>query len=209
MDTRQLAVPGAVELTPRKFDDDRGTFLEWFKDDALAEALGHRLRITQANCSVSSAGVVRGIHYADVPPSQAKYVTCISGSALDVVVDLRVGSPAFGTWDAVVIDDVDRRAVYLPEGVGHAFMALTDPTTIVYLCSENYAPQREHGIDPFDETLAIAWPEHDAEGKPLSVVVSDKDAAAPSFAAASDAGALPSMADVEQYVEELRSTRAP
>jgi dTDP-4-dehydrorhamnose 3,5-epimerase len=158
---------------------------------------------------VSAAGVVRGIHYADVPPGQAKYVTCVSGSALDVVVDLRVGSPTFGTWDAVRIDDVERRAVYLPEGVGHAFMALSDRTTIVYLCSENYAPEREHGIDPLDATLAIPWPEYGADGKPLTVSRSEKDAAAPSFAELRGAGVLPTMAAVEEFVNDLRFSRAP
>ena len=112
------------------------------------EHAGHDLDLAQANCSVSAAGVLRGIHFSDVPPGQAKYVTCVRGAALDVVVDIRVGSPTFGQWDSVLLDDVDRREIYLAEGLGHAFMALEDDTTIVYLCSTGYAPGREHGVRP-------------------------------------------------------------
>ena len=101
---------------------------------------------------------MRGIHYADVPPSQAKYVTCVRGAVLDVIVDIRVGSPAFGRYDAVRLDDDERAAVYLSEGLGHAFVALTDDATVVYLCSEVYSPTREHGITPPDPDLGIEWP---------------------------------------------------
>ena len=107
-------------------------------------AVGHRLDLQQANCSVSAAGVLRGIHFADVPPGQAKYVTCVKGAVLDVAIDVRVGSPTFGTWDAVLLDDVDRRAVYLSEGLGHAFLSLEDDSTVLYLCSTGYSPGREH-----------------------------------------------------------------
>ena len=126
MEIRELAVAGAFSITPRLHRDDRGTFLESFRQDALAGVLGRDFPVAQANCSVSRRGVVRGVHYADVPPGQAKYVTCTRGAVLDVVVDLRVGSPTFGTWDAVRLDDVDRRAVFVGEGLGHAFCALED-----------------------------------------------------------------------------------
>ena len=120
MEFRELAVPGAWEITPRQFGDPRGVFLEWFKAERFTEAVGHPLDLQQANCSVSAAGVVRGVHFADVPPGQAKYVTCLTGAVLDVVVDIREGSPTFGTWDTVLLDDTDRRAIYLGEGLGHA-----------------------------------------------------------------------------------------
>src|SRR5690606_18710753 len=100
--------------------------------------------LRQANCSVSSARVLRGLHFARVPPSQAKYVTCVRGSVFDVVVDIRVGSPTFGRWDAVRLDDRDRRTIYISEGLGHAFLALEDDSTVMYLCSAQYDPQREH-----------------------------------------------------------------
>ena len=94
----------------------------------------------QTNVSVSSRGTVRGIHFADVPPGQGKYVTVLSGSLVDYVVDIRVGSPTFGRWEAVTLDAVDRRAVYLSEGLGHAFCALEDGTTAMYLCTATYNP---------------------------------------------------------------------
>ena len=96
MQVRELQVPGAFEFTPVQHGDDRGLFLEWFKVEKLVEAIGHPMTLAQANLSVSKAGTLRGVHFADVPPGQAKYVTCPRGAALDVVVDLRVGSPTFG-----------------------------------------------------------------------------------------------------------------
>src|SRR4051794_31262296 len=114
------AVPDAYVLTPTQHGDDRGLFLEWFRFEQL-DAVGHPFRLAQANASVSRSGVVRGIHYADVPPGQAKYVTCARGAVLDVVVDLRAGSPTFGVWDAVRLDDTDRRGAYPPPGVGPGF----------------------------------------------------------------------------------------
>lgn len=190
---RELAVPGAWEITPRQFGDDRGLFLEWFKDAPFTRHLGAPLRLAQANCSVSAAGVLRGIHYADVPPGQAKYVTCVAGAVLDVAVDLRVGSPTFGRWDAVLLDDVDRRAVYLSEGLGHAFMSLQDGSTVVYLCSEPYTPAREHEIHPLDPTIGIAWPTTARDGSVLTHRLSPKDSAAPTLAEARTNGRLPRL----------------
>lgn len=203
MDIRELGVPGALEITPKQFGDPRGLFLEWFKESAFAEAVGHPLRLAQANCSVSAAGVLRGIHFADVPPGQAKYVTCLSGAVLDVVVDIRVGSPTFGRWDSVLLDDTDRRAIYLAEGLGHAFMSLADGSTVAYLCSEPYAPAREHGIHPLDPEIGIVWPATGRAGQPISPQLSDKDAAAPTLAQAREQGLLPDAAVVADYVGTL------
>lgn len=205
MHVRELAVPGAWELTPRQHADARGVFLEWFRAEALAERTGHPLALAQANLSVSAAGVVRGVHFSDVPPGQAKYVTCPRGAVLDVVVDLRTGSPTFGTWDAVLLDDADRRAVYLGEGLGHAFMALEDGATVAYLCSTGYAPDREHGVHPLDPALGIEWPTTGRDGRPLAPVLSEKDAAAPALAEAASAGLLPRLADVEAHLARLRA----
>lgn len=186
---RPLSVPDAFELTPRVFPDERGRFLETYRADVLAEAVGHPLALAQANCSVSRRGVLRGVHFADVPPSQAKYVTCLSGAVLDVVVDIRVGSPTFGRWDAVRLDDVDHRAVYLAEGLGHAFMALRDQAVVSYLCSAPYAPGREHGLHPLDPALALPWPDD------VPALLSPKDAEAPTLAEALAAGLLPAYED--------------
>ncbi|GAA1629219.1 dTDP-4-dehydrorhamnose 3,5-epimerase family protein [Georgenia ruanii] len=205
MQFRELGIQGAWEITPRQLGDPRGVFLEAFKEDAFVEAVGHPLDLKQVNCSVSAAGVVRGIHFADVPPSQAKYVTCPRGAVLDVVVDIRVGSPTFGRWDTVLLDDVDRRAIYISEGLGHAFCALEDDSTVMYLCSAPYAPGREHGISPLSPELAIDWPHQARDGSPLEPLLSDKDAAAPTLTAAREQGLLPSYEDVQAYLATLGS----
>lgn len=191
MDYRELRVSGAWAITPKKFSDDRGTFLEWFKHQTFIDATGRDLELAQANCSVSSAGVLRGIHYSDMPPGQAKYVTCVSGSVLDVVVDLRVDSPTFGEWDSVLLDTHDRRAIFLTEGLGHAFLSLEDQSTVVYLCSTPYDPDREHEVNPLDPAIGVAWPSVGTDGKPLTYELSVKDRAAPTLSEAREAGRLP------------------
>jgi dTDP-4-dehydrorhamnose 3,5-epimerase len=138
------------------------------------------------------------VHFSDVPPGQAKYVTCVRGAVLDVIVDLRVGSPAFGQWEAVRLDDDTRHAVFLAEGLGHAFMALTDDAAVVYLCSTGYAPEREHGVNPLDPQLGIAWPAN------IPPLLSPKDAQAPSLAEAERSGMLPSYETCSAYYERLR-----
>lgn len=191
MTFRELKIPGAYEFTPRQFGDDRGVFFEWFKSSAFSDSVGRPLKLEQANCSVSAAGVLRGIHFTDNPPGQAKYVTCVKGAFLDVIVDLRTGSPTFGQWDSVLIDDVDRRAVYLPEGLGHAILSLEDGSTVMYLCSIEYTPTLDRDLSPLDPDLAIDWPTLARDGSALQYQLSDKDRAAPSLAHAIDAGYLP------------------
>ena len=199
MDVRELAVPGAFEFTPRTFPDERGVFASPYQEAAFVKAVGHPLRLAQTNHSRSRRGSVRGLHFADVPPGQAKYVYCPVGSLFDVVVDIRVGSPTFGTWDAVRLDPVEFRAVYVPEGVGHAFVALEDDTVISYLCSTPYNPPAEHGLSPMDPALGLPWPTD------LEVLLSPKDQAAPTLAEAESSGLLPSYADCEARYRELRS----
>jgi dTDP-4-dehydrorhamnose 3,5-epimerase len=193
---RPLAIDGAFEMTPQQHGDDRGIFLEWFKATTFKEAVGHDLDLAQANCSVSTAGVLRGIHFSDVPPGQAKYVTCVAGAVLDVVVDIRVGSPTFGEWDAVLLDDTDRRGIYLEEGLGHAFMSLADGSTVIYLCSTGYAPGREHGVHPLDPAIGVDWPTIGRDGTRLTPRLSDKDNTAPLLLAAREHGILPRWNDV-------------
>jgi dTDP-4-dehydrorhamnose 3,5-epimerase len=200
---RELSVPGALEVTPVQHGDDRGVFLEWFREDRFREFTGHSLHLAQANLSRSAAGAVRGIHFAQLPPSQAKFVTCISGSALDVVVDLREGSPTFGRWDSVLLDDADRRAVYLPEGLGHAFMALEDDTLITYLCSTPYSPEREHGVHPLDPEIGIQWPTEGRDGRPLEPLLSPKDAQAPSLAEVRASGVLATYDEAVAFARSL------
>jgi epimerase EvaD len=201
MQFRRLSVPDAYEFFPRAFSDDRGLFVAPFQDEAFQEAVGHPLRLGQSNHSVSRRGAIRGIHFADTPPGQAKYVYCPRGSLLDVVVDLRVGSPTFGTWDAVRLDAREYRAVYVAEGLGHGFIALEDDTVMAYLCSEPYNPSGEHGITPLDPALDLPWPAD------LEPVLSGKDLDAPTLAEAREQGLLPVYGDCVAYYDKLRSAK--
>ena len=185
MDIQPLSIAGAWRVTPRIFDDARGSFAEWFRADHLEAATGYRLNPIQGNISRSSRGVVRGIHYADVPPGQAKYVMPITGSIIDYVVDIRVGSPTFGQWDSVVLESDKHDAVLVEPGLGHAFIALDDLTTVTYLVSDIFRPDREHGINPLDTEIALVFPDG------IEPVLSEKDTSAPTLAAALAAGSLP------------------
>src|SRR5260370_15768535 len=196
-----LDVDGAWILSPRIHTDERGSFLEWFRDAEFDADIGYRMDVAQANCSVSRRGVIRGIDFSDVTQGQAKYVTCASGAIMDVVVDLRVGSPGFGRWQAVQLDDQTRRALFISEGLGHAFVALSDQATVLYLCSTPYAPAREHGVHPLDPAIGIAWPAD------LEPVLPDKHATAPSLAEAQSAGLLPDYGACQAYTAKLRSAR--
>ena len=204
MEIRELKVGDAYEVTPKILGDSRGAFLEWFRADKLQEATGRRLDLLQANASISLAGAIRGIHFADVPPSQAKYVSCPRGALLDVVIDIRVGSPTFGAWDAVLLDDVARRGVFVSEGLGHGFMALEDDTLISYLCTAPYTPAREHGVHPLDPAIGIEWPTTGRNGDPLEPLLSAKDTEAPSLADAEKQGLLPSYDAVQSFLAQQR-----
>jgi len=197
--SRELAVPGAWELTPTLHTDARGLFFEWFTDAGFRGLTGHRFDVRQANCSVSARGVLRGLHFAQLPPGQAKYVTCVRGAVWDVVVDIRVGSPTYGRWDAVLLDDRDRRSVYLAAGLAHGFLALQDDSTVMYLCSAEYDPAREHTVRPTDPAIGIAWPD---VGEPI---LSERDAAAPDLATVRAAGLLPGWDEAQAFVEQLRA----
>lgn len=187
MNIEQLDIPDAWVCTPRQFPDERGVFLEWFRRDVVEKAIGRRFEVVQANHSVSRRGVVRGVHYADTPPGQAKYVYCSRGSVLDFIVDLRVGSPTFGRHTTVRVDDADRCGVFIAEGLGHAFCVLTETADVSYVVSTEYRPHAEHGLDPFCPDLGLPWPIARDE-----LIVSDKDLEAPGLAQAISEGALPS-----------------
>lgn len=196
-----LSITGAWLFRPHIYLDSRGAFLEWFRGSEFTDFTGGRLGIEQANCSVSQRGVIRGVHFADVPPGQAKYVTCASGAVLDIAVDIRVGSPTYGRWEAVRLDEENRHALYLAEGLGHAFMALSDRATVLYLCSAPYAPHREHSINPLDPDLGIGWP----LGR-QSVHLSRKDSAAPTLAEARRDGILPDYGMCVQHAAGMSTS---
>ncbi|WP_410653926.1 dTDP-4-dehydrorhamnose 3,5-epimerase family protein [Amycolatopsis sp. lyj-112] len=199
MQARRLSIPDSFEFTPRVFPDHRGLFAAPFQEEAFIEAVGHPLRLAQTNHSFSRRGTIRGVHFADTPPGQAKYVYCPRGSLLDVIVDLRVGSPNFGEWTSVVLDSVQYKSVYLAEGLGHAFVALEDETVMAYICSEPYNPAGEHGINPLDPDLALPWP------RDIEPVLSEKDTDAPGFQEALDKGLLPHYDECVAHYEKLRA----
>lgn len=171
-------IDGLLLITPRRFPDDRGWFMETFKDSAFRDA-GIAETFVQDNGSRSARGVVRGLHYQADPHAQGKLVWVPVGRVWDVAVDVRPGSPAFGRWRGVELDDVHHRLYYLPPGFAHGFVSLADDTIVLYKCTAEYDAASERGIRYDDPDLAISWPvEHP--------VLSDRDARLPSFAAATE-----------------------
>ena len=189
MDISPLSIAGAFAITNTVHGDERGEFVEWFRGDRIKNATGLDFSTVQANLSVSQKGTLRGIHFADVPPGQAKYVMCAAGSIQDYVVDIRVGSPTFGRWEAATVTAKERNAILLDVGLGHAFVALEEGTIVTYLVTDHYKPPAEHAINPLDSELGLEFP---FSGDQL--LVSTKDKEAPSFADALSKGMLPKWA---------------
>ncbi|MEI5527684.1 dTDP-4-dehydrorhamnose 3,5-epimerase family protein [Streptomyces brasiliscabiei] len=189
MKARRLAVEGALEFTPRVFPDERGLFISPFQAESFTDAHGGPLfRVSQTNHSLSRRGVVRGVHYTATPPGTAKYVYCARGRALDIVVDIRVGSPTFGRWDSVLMDQRDHRAAYFPVGVGHAFVALEDETVMSYMLSDAYVAENELSLSVLDPALGLPVP---TDTEPI---LSERDRAAITLAQAREQGLLPDYA---------------
>ena len=186
MDISPLRIKGAFFISNSKHEDSRGEFVEWFRSDTIEDQTGLVFRTMQANLSVSAAGSLRGIHYADVPPGQAKYITCVSGAILDYIVDIRAGSPTFGQWEAVSLTAENRNAVLIDVGLGHAFVALEPDTTVSYLVTDYFKPESEHAINPLDAELGLEFPLPQRD-----LLVSSKDQAAPGFREALGSGSLP------------------
>lgn len=198
MEIRPLAVPGSYLIEPRRMDDSRGCFYEAFKYQQVADAIGRPFDLAQVNYSVSRRGVLRGLHGVLIPPGQAKIVTCQRGVLQDIVVDIRLGSPTFGQYVTNVLDAESGRSVFVAEGLGHGFVALSDDACISYFCSTEYVPGTQLDINPLDPDLALPWDL--GAGQP---VVSAKDAGAPTVAEAADAGLLPTYADCLEWYAKL------
>jgi dTDP-4-dehydrorhamnose 3,5-epimerase len=169
-----LEIEGAWLFESPSHGDDRGYFREWFKSSTVMETLGRDFEVAQSNLSRSKEGVVRGIHFSTAPKGQAKWVTCANGALWDVVVDIRPNSPTFKRWAAVELRAESGKALFISEGLGHAFVALEDDTVISYLLSSPYSPNDEFAINPHDPEIAITWPQ-------LQLSFSPKDAAAPTL----------------------------
>lgn len=205
----QLPLPYCFTFEAPTFPDDRGFFSAPFHAPTFADTVGYELSIRQTNLSPTRRGAVRGIHFADVPPGQAKYVYAASGHLLDVIVDLRVGSPTFSQHVAVELAPESGTAVFLPEGMGHLVIGLTPDAALSYLCSEAYNPPAEHGINPLDLDLALpftAWWSTYQLGDVSTLTLSEKDKAAPSLASAQESGLLPRYHECVAYYKGLRCT---
>jgi dTDP-4-dehydrorhamnose 3,5-epimerase len=206
LDARALAIPGVWEFTPAVDEGHNTAFAVPFSAPEFVNAVGHLLPLGHMNVAVTRAGILRGIHYGDVPPGQAKYITCVAGSVWDVAVDLRLGSPTFGQYVGTLLDGQKRRAIYIGEGLGHGYICLEDRSILVYICSQPYNAEREHRLFPLDESLGIAWPKYAVDGSKLEVAVGRRDRSAPSLREALDAGLLPTATRVGACIDDRISS---
>ncbi len=182
----ETEIPGVLTLTPHQLTDKRGRFYEGLRASELEKATGRPFVPRQINYSVSRENTLRGIHGTIVPPGQVKYVSCVRGALRDFVIDLRVGSPTFGRSASNLLDEENGRCVYVPDGVGHGFLSLTDDSCICYVLSEEFVPGTQLDINPMDPELNVPW------GHTRPPIISDKDAGAMGVRAALEAGLLPS-----------------
>lgn len=150
-------IPDVVIIEPVVHGDDRGYFVETFRQDKLEDFLGFKVNFCQDNESKSSKGVLRGLHYQLTPAAQTKLVRVIKGSVLDVAVDIRKGSPTFGLHVAVELNSTNKRQLFVPRGFAHGFVVLEDDTTFAYKVDNYYSPENDRGIAFDDEAIGIDW----------------------------------------------------
>ena len=154
-------IPGVLIIEPRVFKDSRGFFFESFSqrefDEKVTPILGHSINFVQDNESMSSYGVMRGLHYQRMPYTQSKLVRCVKGAVLDVAVDIRKGSPTFGQHVAVELTEDNHRQFFIPRGFAHGFAVLSETAVFQYKCDEFYRPEADGGINIKDESLGIDW----------------------------------------------------
>jgi dTDP-4-dehydrorhamnose 3,5-epimerase len=174
---RELELDGLIELRPRRYFDDRGFFAEVWRDEWFARA-GIALHFVQDNHSRSNLrGVLRGLHFQVAPAAQAKLIRVAQGAVFDVAVDVRPGSPTFGRWAGLMLSASEWNQLLIPEGFAHGFVALEDGTEVLYKASAHYSPEHERTVRFDDPAIGIDWPIDLS-----SVIVSDKDRAAPVLA---------------------------
>ena len=187
MEINTLGIEGAWLASSTVHGDERGNFREWFKALDVERVTDRKFDVQQANISVSARGVLRGIHYSMAEVGQAKWVTCVAGSILDVVVDIRPSSPTYKKWISVELSALSGQAVLIGEGLGHAFVSLQDGTTVAYLVSSPFSPTEEFEINPLDSEIGIDWKLQSAD-----LLLSDKDRIAPNLNERRIQGTLPS-----------------
>jgi dTDP-4-dehydrorhamnose 3,5-epimerase len=170
-------IDGVLVLEPKVFGDARGFFMESFNQKTFDAAVGHHVRFVQDNHSRSARGVLRGLHFQLPPHAQGKLVQVSQGAVFDVVVDVRAGSASFGRCFAVELSGENHKQVWMPPGMAHGFLVLSESADFQYKTTDYYAPQAERSLSWRDPELAIAWPDTGA-----APVLSAKDSAAPSLA---------------------------
>jgi len=181
-----LEIEGAWFADSPIWNDERGFFREWFKSKDINQDLGRNFNVAQANISSSEKGSLRGIHYSLAPGGQAKWITCLSGSIKDVIVDIRPTSKTFGKWLAVELSGNTGHSLLIGEGLGHGFLSLEENSLVAYLLTSEFSPNEEHGIDPLDKNVGIEW------GLDLSMMkISQKDRGAPGLFEQLQRGKLP------------------
>ena len=169
MEVIKTAIEGLVIIEPKVFKDERGYFFESFSQREFEEKV-RPINFVQDNESMSSYGVMRGLHFQRPPYSQSKLVRCTKGIVLDVAVDIRKGSPTYGQHVAVELSEENHRQVFIPRGFAHGFAVLSDTSVIQYKCDNFYAPEADGGISIMDESLGIDW-----QIQTENVILSEKD----------------------------------
>lgn len=178
MKVTATSIPDVLIIEPKVFGDTRGFFLESFNQKAFDEAVGEHVEFVQDNHSRSTKGVLRGLHYQIQQP-QGKLVRVARGAVFDVAVDIRKSSPTFGAWVGVELSEENQKQVWVPAGLAHGFLVLSESTDFLYKTTSYYAPVHERAIAWNDPVLNISWP--DVGGQPQ---LSAKDAVAAAFTAA-------------------------
>jgi dTDP-4-dehydrorhamnose 3,5-epimerase len=178
---------------PRRFEDSRGYFQETFKVSQIEQELGFTFEINQVNQSRSAKGVLRGIHWADVPPGQRKYVSVARGQILDFVVDLRVDSPTFKKWQMFNLSEANGHVLLIGNGIGHAFLSLEDETVVTYFCDQEYSPSTERTLNPLDGNIGIPFEQIALDQSLGEVCLSPKDQAGLDLMSLLEAGILPKV----------------
>lgn len=186
----ELEIKGAFVFESKVWTDGRGQFLENYKQSSVNN-LGMEFQLRQSNTSTSAKGVIRGVHFSENPPGQAKFVSCVVGEVWDVVVDLRTSSQTFGKWQGINLLGGSGVGVLIGPGLGHAFLSLKDGSVVSYLSSTEYAPEIEHQVNPFDLELAIDFLGVASDNSIPDFTLSDKDRLAQSLETARQEGILP------------------
>lgn len=184
MEISPFKIEGAWLLSQAPHIDDRGFFREWYVPEKLRDLPNFCFVPAQGNVSKSKLGVIRGMHYSLATAGQQKWITCTKGKILDVILDLRVDSPTFRSFNSIELSEINGRSVYIESGIAHGFISLSDDSLVTYLTSSTYSSEDEYTINPFDIGIQIQWPKMDYH-------LSERDKNAPTLDSQMKKGLLP------------------